>query len=245
MAGLLRVSRHSLLGSAEWVGMSYEAEEGERSPLLKLPPSTVDDMRDSERVIARSRAALAPILEHAENVERFDAAVRDARLPVKKMYESAGLDYQLAKHAVWIAETVRGYEHEHPEIRSFGPSLVLLVREAERRFEREERADELPDLIRDVAGGMPRNAVREKYLPRAERRGPAAVIGAVRSGRMEQARRFFDDCNEEERASLVVFARGLNLIVDGGTSTGTESTDEAVSGPAASSVEAALVGLVS
>lgn len=220
--------------------MTHDTDDGERSPLLKLPPGTVDDMRDSERVIARSRAALAPILEHAENVERFDAAVRDARLPVKKTYESAGLDYQLAKHAVWIAETVRGYEQEHPEIMSFGPSLVLLVREAERRFEREDRADELPELIQDVAAGMPRSAVREKYLPRAERRGPAAVIGAVRSGRMERARRFFDDCNEEERASLIVFARGLSLIVEGVASTGTEST-KAGSGQAAPNIEAALV----
>ncbi len=212
----------------------YEHEDDERSPLLKLPPGTVDDMRDSERVIARSRAALAPILEHAENVERFDAAVRDARLPVKKTYESAGLDYQLAKHAVWIAETVRGYEHEHPEIMSFGPSLVLLVREAARRFEREERAHELPELIQDVADGMPRSAVREKYLPRAERRGPAAVIGAVRSGRVERARRFYQDCDDDERARVVVFSRGLALVV------GIEAEAEQAHDSIAAAVQGAL-----
>lgn len=223
---------------------NYDGDE-ERSPLLKLPPDTVDDVRDSERVIARSRAALAPILGHAENVQRFDAAVREARLAIKKAYESAGLDYQLAKHALWIAETVRGYEHEHPEIRGFGPSLVLLVREAERRLEREDRADELPNLIRDVAEGMPRSAVREKYLPPAEKRGPSAVVSAVRAGRMEAARRMFDDCDEKERASLMVFARGLALVV-GLEPVGTSedgASDTAVI--TASTIEAALEEVVS
>lgn len=225
--------------------MSYDTEEDARSPLLKLPPGTIDDMRDSERVIARSRAALTPILEHAENVQRFDAAVRGASLPIKKTYESAGLDYQLAKHTLWIADTVYEHEDDYPEIARFGPSLVLLVREAERRFEREARAEELPDLIHDVARGMPRSVVREKYLPRVERRGPAAVIGAVRSGRMERARRFFDDCNEEERATLVVFARGLRLIVDADPSSHTVGTEGAPQVEVASSIEGAITGVVS
>lgn len=224
--------------------MAYDTDDEERSPLLKLPPDTVDAMRDSERVIARSRAALAPILEHAENVQRFDAAVREARLPVRKTYESAGLDYQLAKHAVWIAETVRGHEHEHPEIKSFGPSLVLLVREAERRFEREDRADSLPDLIRDIANGVPRSAVREKYMPPAEKRGPSAVIAAVRAGRMERARRFFEDCDDEERASVVVFARGLALIARPAPSEEAPAESRTATAPAPN-IEAALEEAVS
>lgn len=225
--------------------MIDDTHDEERSPLLKLPPETIDAALDSERVIARSRAALRPILEHAENVERFDAAVRAARLAIKQTYESAGLDYQLARHAVWIAETVRGHEREHPEIRDFGPSLVLLVREAERRFEREDRVDELPNLIRDVADGLPRSAVREKYMPPAERRGPAAVIGAVRSGGMERARRFFEDCDEGERKSLRVFARGLALIVSfepAITASDHATTADSIGSP---SIEAALEELAS
>lgn len=219
--------------------------DDERSPLLKISPIVVERMCDSERLITRSRAALAPILEHADNVICFDAAVRTAGIAIKAAYGSAGLDYQLARHALWIDETLRSHGQKHPEIRGFGPSLVLLVREAERRFEREDRADELPNLIHDIAEGMPRHAVREKYLPPAEKRGPPAVISAVRSGRMEPARRFFEDCDEDERKSLRVFARGLALIVNFEPAIGTGSDEARSIVGAATSIEAALEELAS
>lgn len=183
------------------------------SPLLRIQATIIEEVLDTERRIARSQQALRPVLEHAEKVAALDAAIRKARLPVKATYASAGLDYQLARHAMWIAETVSEHSEAHSEISRFGPSLVLLVREAARRFEREDRADQLPELIRDISDGMPRRIAREKYLPPKPRRGMNAVIAAVRAGRMEPARRLLDECSPDELKELRVFATGLGLIV--------------------------------
>lgn len=194
--------------------------------LVSMCAATIQTIRRTERAITRSRSALEPILAHAVAVEQFDAAVREAGLPIKLAYKNADLDYQLAKHATWIAETVGAHETAHPQIASFGPSLVLLVREAERRFAKEDRSGELPGLISDIADGMSRRAVREKHLPPKPQRGRAAVLAAVRAGRMEPARRAFEECDEEERKALRVLARGLSLIIASPDEQDKEAGDE-------------------
>jgi len=224
--------------------MNDKEKDQERSPLLRIPPETVEAVQDSDRVIARSRHALRPVLEHAENVRRFDAAVREARVAIKKAYESAGLDYQLARHAIWISDTVSEHREEHPAIENFGPSLVLLVREAERRFRKEDRCEELPGLIGDIADGTPRRLVRQKYMPPKPKRGPAAVVAAVRAGRMERARRAFEDCTEAERKKLVVLARGLSLIVGHERAGPQERGPTAQAGPEGTADEAAEPAVV-
>lgn len=179
----------------------------------RIPSGALDAVRETEQRLARSETALDPVLAHARNVRAFDDAVKRAGLPVKRTYRDEGLDYQLSRHAVWILGTVETHQEAHPEIARFGPSLVLLVREAERRFAKEERSDELPALIADIATGTPRREVRERFLPPKTKRGLSAVLAAVRSHRIEPARRAFAECDEEERTKLKLLATGLALIL--------------------------------
>ncbi len=206
---------HVRTRSSESMGMNdrnSDANKGTGSA-AELPKGALKAIRQTEGVLVRGSKALKPMLLHAVNVERFNAAVQEARMPIKEAYAKENLDYQLARHALWISETVDTHEKKHPEIREFGPSLVLLVREAERRFIKEERTDELPALISEIASGTPRRKVRELFLPPKKKRGAPLVLAAVRAGRMEVARKAFEDCNDKERAKLKVLTNGLNLIL--------------------------------
>lgn len=157
-------------------------------------------VRETERGLARS-SELEPYLAHAANVERLTEALRDVRMPIKATFSAARLNYQLARQAVTLAETVERFEGRLPEIRTLGPSFVLLLNEAERRFEREGRADELPDFLDDLARGLSRSKLREKYLP-PRRSPPAAVFAALKAGRVDHAKRAFDDCEPADQGRL-------------------------------------------
>lgn len=172
----------------------------------------VGKVKASERAIVGDAGALQRQLDHAENVLQLETELRRAKQRVKPSFAKLGLDYQLARHSVWIRQTVYRHRKEHPEVMDLGPSLVLLVHEAERRFAREGRLMELPQVIADLAAGQPRSAIRARYLP--PRKGPSdqRVLQFLRNGRMEQARRTFEACSEEERACLRVLAVGLATI---------------------------------
>lgn len=178
-----------------------------------VPFAFVAEVRESERRLLGG-AALAPYLTHAQNVLRFAAAAAEARLSIKASFTAAGLDYQLARHAVWLAETVERLGPEYPEVKSMGPSFVLLLREAERRLARESRSHELRNVVAAVAEGMPRREVRERFLPPAGLSGPARVLQELKAGRTEAARRTFAACAPEERDALRRLAHALVRVVD-------------------------------
>ena len=168
-------------------------------------------VRAMEHGLARS-TELEPYLKHAANVVRLTDALGVVGLPIKATFSAARLNYQLARQAVTLAETVERFEETRPEVRSLGPSLVLLLNEAERRFEREGRSDQLPDLVRDLAAGASRRALREKYLP-PRRAGRAAVFAALEAGCVPDAKRAFAECDPVEQGRLRRFAHMLARIV--------------------------------
>lgn len=104
-------------------------------------------------------------LEHAESIRVLNAELRTMRRPIKATYADIGLDYGLARHAVYVAGIVQMFERTEPRVRELGPSLLLLLHEASRRFAREGRTGEVTDLLSDMLSGMPRSALRSKYLP--------------------------------------------------------------------------------
>lgn len=187
----------------------HETPDDDAAPTARLAAVA----RESERRLSGS-PALAPYLAHAKNVALFAEAVAEAKLAVKRAFVVAGLDYQLARHATWIAETVERFASEYPQVVDMGPSFVLLVREAERRFARENRGHELPRLIDAISVGTPRREVRERFLPPAGIGGPARVLQELKAGRIEAARRTFAACAGDERDALRRLAHALVRVVD-------------------------------
>jgi len=183
------------------------------TPLRTAPDQhaeLVERVRASERALVGAAPGLERYLEHAEFVRQLASAIKRDAKPVKPAFAAHGLDYQLARQSMRMRETVDRHRREFPEIVNLGPSLVLVVNEAEQRFKRERKgADHLQRLVEDLLAGKPRSVVRAEHMP-AKAGSPAdRVIRLLRGGRMEPARQAFDACSNAERASLRVLAGAL------------------------------------
>lgn len=122
-------------------------------------------IRASQERITKNADLTARYIEHAAEVHTFTANLKASRTGVKAGFIAAGLDYGLARHAVYIASIVQTFEQTEPRVRQLGPSLLLLLHEASRRFAREGRASDLTAMLDDVLYGTSRSALRAKYLP--------------------------------------------------------------------------------
>lgn len=190
------------------------AESMERPGRATGVDVAAEAVRRTERALLGDAELTGRHIDHAEAVLRLYAALRDERPPIKRSMSALGIDYDLARHAVWIRETVQKYRYDHAAVATMGPSLVLLVREAARRFKREGRRGQLPALIADLAGGISRSAAREKYLP-SMRHEPTAVmrmLTLLRHGRLERARRAFAQYGKDEKAELRRITRDLAML---------------------------------
>ncbi len=170
----------------------------------------VEKVRASERGLVGAAPRLERHLEHAEYVRQLASAIKRDAKPVKPAFAALGLDYQLARQSMRMRETVDRHRREYPEIASLGPSLVLVVNEAEQRFKRERKsADHLRRLVEDLLAGKPRSVVRAEHMP-ARAGSPAdAVLRFLRGGRVEPARQAFEACSDTERVSLRALAGAL------------------------------------
>lgn len=189
-----------------------------------MPNLSDDDLADAVRHSERQlegRDATDRYLEHAEHVRSFDQALVARGAPVKAAYRSAGLNYLLARKALWLGEFLNEHEDEHPGLITRGPSILLFGREAERRLAREGRASETGDLLKALEAGTPRDAVRKKYF--ATSATPiASLFAALRSGRVEPARRAFAELNDVDRGEVIRFSNALGRLVTGCASPVTE-----------------------
>lgn len=188
------------------------------STIKEVPPELLDAARESERRLL-SPKSLDDHVAHAENVDRIKEALRDRKITLKQGFTNLGLDYALAQHAIWIAETLARHAEQHPEIKQLGPSLVLVVREAERRMEREGREHELADVVAELVAGEPRAAVRERFLPPLKRPKPGRVLALLGAGRTEAARRAFDELEPPAQGGLRRLAHALVRLVEAGAQT--------------------------
>lgn len=123
-------------------------------------------VRASQDRITKNADLTSRYLEHAVEVEAFTSSLKSSRTGVRAGFAAAGIDYGLARHAVYIAGIVQKFEQTEPRVRDLGPSLLLLLQEASRRFAREGRSSEATDLLGDMLSGVPRSALRAKYLPK-------------------------------------------------------------------------------
>ncbi|MCC7541320.1 MAG: hypothetical protein IT379_34200 [Deltaproteobacteria bacterium] len=183
------------------------------STAKEVPPELLDAARESERRLL-SPKSLDDHVAHAENANRIKEALRGRKITLKQGFTNLGLDYTLAQHAIWIAETLAKHAEAHPEIKSLGPSLVLVVREAERRMEREGREHGIRDVVAALVAGEPRAAVRERFLPPVKRPKPGRVLALLGAGRTEAARRAFEDLEPTARTGLRRLAHALVRLVD-------------------------------
>lgn len=201
------------------------------NPLGRLPSDALAATVSTERALA-GRQALPAVLAHATNVAKLDAFIRQEQLPVKLTYRFAGLDYQLARHAVWVAETVNTHRTRWPGIERLGPSKILLVREAERRFAREGQPLDFVSLLEALESGVPRSEVRRRFLPSAPKDPVMAVLNHVHAGRIEQARRALGGLSAPDASALAATVdRTMALIERTGarvTSSSTPSRDTEV-----------------
>lgn len=183
--------------------------------IKEVPSELLDAVRESERRLM-SPKSLDDHVAHAENANRIKEALRERKITLKQGFTNLGLDYTLAQHAIWIAETLTRHEEEHPEIKQLGPSLVLVVREAERRMEREGREHEITDVVAALVSGEPRAAVRERFLPPLKQPKPGRVLALLGAGRTEAARRAFDELEAPAQSGLRRLAHALARLVDTG-----------------------------
>ena len=183
------------------------------SPLSRLLSDALAATVSTEQALA-GRKALPAVLAHAANVAKLDAFIRQERLPVKLTYRFAGLDYQLARHAVWVAETVNTHRTQWPGIEQLGPSKILLVREAERRFAREGQPLDFVSLLEALESGVPRSEVRRRFLPSAPKDPVMAVLSHMHAGRVEQARRTLAGLSAHDTAALVATLESTMALME-------------------------------
>ncbi len=180
----------------------------------------LNDVRTAERELDGTYS-LSRYIRFAEAILRLKVQLKNRGLRLKKTMEESGLNYQLGQQAIAVRETTEKY----PALRDLGPSKVLLVREAERRFAREGCPDRVGAVIEDLAAGKPRSTVRKEHLP--QQIGPqpkepgsraAQVLELLRDGRIEPARRAYEQCADGELRQLRAIGRGLVALVGQGLS---------------------------
>ncbi len=203
----------------------------------------VEDARDTEQQL-ESRHVTEHYLEHARSVRAFDQALRARGAPIKASYRDAGLDYLLARKATWIEALLDAHGKDHERLWTKGPSILLFACEAERRLTREGRLTQLPLLLRHLEDGLPRDGVREKYFSSDPSR-VAELIGSLRRGRVERARRIYEALAIEERQHVDRLAHAIARLVEPlERETRSESASPAVPALAAESIDDAVVALL-
>lgn len=176
----------------------------------------IEQARESEARLA-GKNALEAYRAHATNVRLLNEMLRELGAPIKKAFAELSIDYQLARHALWIVETVDRHGEACPAIADMGPSVVLLIREADRRFEREGRPERLAEVMQKAASGTSRDALRREFLPPRRSPSPARVLAAIAGEHLDEARKLFAACSPAAQTRLRWLAHALIRFVDSGS----------------------------